>query len=98
MNDEEVRTLLRRRPFTPIELALSDGRSITIRHPDQAAVSRRTLYVALVKMKPNLSRMTTPSTGEEIAKDWLLLDLIHIVSAEPANGAHPTRPRKRPKK
>jgi hypothetical protein len=101
MTDEEVRTLLRRRPFTPIELGLSDGRSVLIRHPEQAAVSRRTMYVALVKVKPGLQRFVTPPSGDTIAKDWMLLDLLHIVNAEPvngeANGRKPRRSRPRPR-
>ncbi len=101
MTDEEVRILLRRRPFTPIELALSDGRSVLIRHPVQAAVSIRTMYVPLVKVKPGLQRFVTPPNGDTVAKDWMLLDLLHIVSAKPVNGkangrkARRSRPRRR---
>ncbi len=87
MQAEELRTLLKSQPFEPIALSLSDGRMITIRHPDQAAVSMRKLFVGLAKIK-RPRRLATPSDGESVAKDWILVDLTHIVSAEPENGHH----------
>lgn len=86
MQSEVIRDLLRGQPFEPIELALSDGRSVEIRHPDQAVVSRRHLYVALAHVKQGRKRLASPKDGETIATEWILLNLVQIVSAEPANG------------
>lgn len=85
MQADEVRVLLKARPFEPIELGLSDGRKVLIRHPDQAAVSNRKVFVGLAKIhQPR--RLASPTDGDEIAKDWILIDVVHIVSAEPVNG------------
>ena len=96
MQSEVIRDLLRGRPFEPIELALSDGRSVVIRHPDQAVVSRRHLYVALAHVKQGRKRLASPRDGVTIATEWILLNLVHIVSAEPANGATNRPKRKSP--
>ena len=100
MNDEEFRDLIRTRPFAPVEFTLSDGRSVLVRHPEQVAVSRRKMFVMLARVRSQGAPLTTPSNGETIAKDWMMIDLLHVVSAEPANGAHhgPARPRRRRKK
>ena len=85
MNDEEIRTLLNRRPFEPIELFLSDGRVVLIRHPEQAAMSRRNIYIALAKVRRG-EKLATPGDSQTVASEWMLINLIHIVGAEPANG------------
>jgi hypothetical protein len=89
MQADEVRVLLKARPFEPIEIGLSDGRKVRIRHPDQAAVSQRKLFVGLAKIH-RAGRLVSPADGDEIATDWILIDVIHIVSAEPVNGDRPT--------
>jgi hypothetical protein len=91
MQAEDIKELLRKQPFEPLELALSDGRSVLIRHPDQVVIARRHAILGLAQIKRGRTRVTTPADGDSVAKDWMLVDLIHIVSAEPANGQPPTR-------
>ena len=101
MTDDEIRELLRARPFEPIEFGLSDGRSVLVRHPEQVAVSRRKMFVMLARVRRGSDRYATPADGDTIAKDWMMLDLLHVVSAEPVNGkanepkARRSRPRRR---
>ena len=96
MRGEEIQDLLRERPFKPIELALSDGRSVIIRHPDQAVATPRHLYVGLAQIKRGRKRLSSPKDGDTFGKDWILLDVLHIVSAEPANGKTDRPKRKSP--
>ena len=90
MHREDLLELLRERPFEPIDVSLSDGRSIRIRHPDQAVVTNRKLFVGLAQIKDHRKRLVSPDRVERAAIDWILVDLVHIVSAEPTNGTHPS--------
>ena len=86
MTREDIRGLIRATPFVPIRVALTDGRYILIRHPDQAVVTGRRLFVGLVRIGRS-PPLATPASGDEFASDWLLVDLLHIVSAEPVDEA-----------
>jgi len=86
MGGNEIKTLIRKQPFEPIEIGLYDGRSMLIRHPDQVVVSRRHVIFGLAHIRGSRVRNSTPPDGGALAKDWLLVDMIHVVSAEPANG------------
>jgi hypothetical protein len=46
MNAEALRQLLSVRPFEPIEVELSSGQVILIKHPETVIVMRNTLVVA----------------------------------------------------
>ena len=95
MRPNDLRKLLKAEPFTPIRLGLSDGRSILIRHPDQAVVAERHLLLGLVKIERSRP-LATPRSGNAIARDWLIVDLLHITAVEPDNGAGRTaRPTRR---
>ena len=95
MTAQPIKELLRQTPFEPIELALSDGRLVLIRHPDQAVVSERNLILGLAHLR-RTKPISTPASGDVVAKDWLMTNMLHVVSAEPANGnASPRRRRKR---
>ena len=85
MGADEVRQLLKKRPFAPIAMSLSDGRTVEVRHPDQVVVTRRHVFVGLAQVKKQARSLATP-TDDGVAKDWLFIDLVHIVSVEPSNG------------
>ncbi len=85
MHNTEIRHLLKRAPFEPIRLGLSDGRSILIRHRDQVVVSQRHVYVGLTRVQRS-KPLATPRSGDVFAPDWLLVDLSHITTVEPADG------------
>lgn len=92
MRPNDLKKLLKAEPFQPISLALSDGRSVTIRHPDQAVVAERRVLVGLATIERS-GPLRTPGTGKAIARDWMIVNLLHIASIEPAssNGRKPRR-------
>ncbi|MCH7720230.1 MAG: hypothetical protein IH988_04470 [Planctomycetes bacterium] len=88
--------MLKAKPFEPIRVGLSDGRSVLIRHPDQAVVTERNLIVGLATIERS-GPMATPRTGDAIARDWILINLLQITGVEPADGTA-RRPRRKPRK
>ena len=46
MRPDDIRRMLRRRPFEPFRLCLLDGTVYDIRHPDQILVERSVLVIA----------------------------------------------------
>ena len=96
MRPEEFRKLLRARPFEPLRIGLSDGRSVLVRHPDQVVVAERHLLVGLAKLERSRP-LATSRNGDAIAKDWLIINLLQITAIEPEGGVN-GRPRmKRPR-
>ena len=87
MRPEEIKRLLKASPFEPVRVALADGRSVLIRHPDQVVVADRHLLVGLAKIERSRP-MATPTKGEAIAKDWLILNLLTITAIEPEGTAN----------
>lgn len=95
MRANELKKLLKTQPFEPLSVALSDGRSIIVRHPDQVVVAERHLLVGLATVRRS-EPPATPRSSDAIARDWLIVNLMHITSVEPANGEGPsTRPNRR---
>lgn len=45
MDLEGLREVLRRQPFAPFNIRLADGRSLTVRHPETAAVGKCRIIV-----------------------------------------------------
>ena len=86
MRPTELRKLFKQEPFEPIRIGLSDGRCVLVRHPDQVVVAERHLLVGLAKVERSRP-LATPTTGDAIAKDWLIINLLHIASIEPVDGA-----------
>ncbi len=81
----DLRKVLKKEPFEPVRLCLSDGRAVVIRHPDQVVVSDRHVYVGLATLESS-SRLSTPKDGNTIGKDWLWISIIHVAAVEPVNG------------
>lgn len=73
MRPDDINLLLRRQPFQPFRIHLSNGQIYDIRHPDQAIVTRNTMVVGLPA--PDLP----PSTYDHFA----LVTLLHINNLEP---------------
>ncbi len=72
MNQEDLRDLLRTRPFQPFRMHLTDGTSYDIRHPDMALTTRRTVIVGVGGQ---------PDQG--LPERAVTVALIHIVRVEP---------------
>ncbi|MGZ6074518.1 MAG: hypothetical protein ACXWOA_11715, partial [Isosphaeraceae bacterium] len=49
MRPEDVREFLRRRPFQPFRLTLTDGRPYDVMHPELAMVGRSWVEVGLAR-------------------------------------------------
>lgn len=82
---QDLRKVLKKEPFKPVRLCLSDERAVVIRHPDQVVVSDRHVYVGLATLESS-SRLSTPKDGETIGKDWLWISIFHVAAVEPVNG------------
>lgn len=58
MRHDELKQILKKQPFEPLQLGLSDGRRVVIRHPDTIVVSPRHVYIGLTAV----SRRGVPET------------------------------------
>ena len=87
MRPDDLRKLLRSEPFHPIRIGLSDGRCVVVRHPDQVVVAERHLLVGLARLERSRP-LATPTKGDAIAKDWLIINLLQITAIEPHNHAN----------
>jgi len=75
MGPEQLRQLLRRQPFMPIRLFMTDGTTYDIRHPEMAFVTRSTVEVGSEK-----------EPGSGIAEKVVYCSLVHIVRVEDVDG------------
>lgn len=82
MNPDDLRDYVRRKPFEPFRLHLTDGSTFDIRHPEMILIARRTVAVGL-----------PASAGSTEADRITTISILHIVRAEPieapAPGANP---------
>ena len=83
MRPEELVKLLRRRPFLPLRLHMTDGQTYDIRHPDLGMVSRSYATISMT---------LDPETG--VLERVEYCSLLHIVrveelqtAASPSNGS-----------
>ena len=72
MTAEDLIELLEERPFTPLRLRLTDGRSYEIRHPEMAIVTPSIVAIGL-----------TQGDGTRLAQRITHCSVAHIVEAEP---------------
>ncbi len=86
MRADELRAILKAKPFEPVLIGLSDGRSVLVRHPDLVVVSERKVYIGLAKLK-RTAPLATPDNDETLTRDFIWVSLLHVVSAEPAEDA-----------
>lgn len=85
MNFETLRDQVRRQPFEPFRVYLTDGSYHDVRHPEMIAVTRRDVAIPI------------GPRGRNSADRLAICDPLHIVRVEPLNGRHPRR-RRSPKK
>lgn len=80
MRPDEIRSHLKRQPFQPLRVFISDGASYVIRHPEMAYVTRTDLIISL-------------ELGEyDIPERNVHCDPLHVTRIEPFNGAPSTPP------
>ncbi len=74
MRMQELQDTLKKTPFEPFRIRLSDGQSYDVRHPEFAGLTRHSLYVGV-------------SPDEDDAPERMAqCDLLHVVTIEPING------------
>ncbi|MGA2702239.1 MAG: hypothetical protein ABSH35_14235 [Isosphaeraceae bacterium] len=79
MRPEDVREFLKRQPFQPFRLTLTDGRSYDILHPELALVGRSWVGVGLAR----------PGDPEGVADRLVTVSLLHIMQIEPLESVVP---------
>ncbi|UCF33546.1 MAG: hypothetical protein JSV78_14560 [Phycisphaerales bacterium] len=81
MRADEIRSHVRKQPFRPFRLYLTDGASYEVHHPELIYVSRREVVVAL-------------EFGEDdMPERSAYCDPMHITHIEPLDGAEHEQPR-----
>lgn len=85
MRWKELQDVLRKHPFEPFRVQLSNGDSYEIPHPEFAALLRSSMIVCV------------PSRKGGVPDRMVQCDLLHIVSIEPVNGKRRST-RKKPRK
>ena len=71
MDAEKLVEAVKRQPFSPVRLHLSDGSHYDITHPDQIMVTRRWSYVGLRQ------------SGEPVFEDNAVIDNLHVTRIDP---------------
>ena len=79
MRPEDVREFLRRQPFRPFRLTLTDGRTYDVMHPELAIVGRSSVEIGLAR----------PDDPENIAERLISVSLLHIMQIEPMESVVP---------
>jgi hypothetical protein len=77
MRPDEIRTHLRRQPFRPIRVYLSDGSHYDVRHPELALVSRMDVVIAI------------DPGNDDVPERSVYCDPVHVTRIEPINGQDP---------
>jgi hypothetical protein len=79
MAPDELTARLRKQPFVPFRMTLSEGSTYEIRHPELCMVGRRSAVIGVIK-RDRPDRLF----------DWSVdVDLLHIVKLEPIEPAFP---------
>jgi hypothetical protein len=79
MAPEELVAAIRRRPFVPFRVTLTEGTTHEIRHPELCMAGRRSAVIGLVG----------PDARDPLFDRSVTVDLLHIVQIEPLGSAVP---------
>ena len=77
---EELRALLRQRPFRPFRVHLSDGRTFPIQYPDMNLVGETFFLIGIPE----------PNVADPFGDDWELIEMSDIERVEPGAAANPS--------
>ncbi len=75
MPPEEILQALRKRPFEPFRIHLSDGTVYEVRHPELVMVGRRSAIIGL----------TAPNQAQPLYDRVETVALLHITGLEPVS-------------
>jgi hypothetical protein len=70
---EDIREFVRKSPFQPFRITLTDGRTYDVRHPELAMVGRSAVAIGI----------PSADTAEPIYDRLVTVSLLHITQAEP---------------
>ncbi len=73
MTAQEIATALRRLPFVPFRMTLTEGSTYEIRHPELCMVGRRSAIIGII----------TRDDPDRLFDRSVDVDLLHIVKLEP---------------
>ena len=73
MRPDDIRNFLNRRPFQPIRITLTDGRSYQVRHPELVMVGRSVIVIGF----------PAADESEPVFDRFVWVSLIHIMQIEP---------------
>jgi hypothetical protein len=71
MTVQAFREMLTRRPFQPVKLTLSSGRTFEIRHPEMALLTRTSILIG-IDLAP-----------DGVPAEFKIVSLLHVASMEP---------------
>jgi len=74
MGFQELQDALRKQPFEPFRVQLSNGQMHEVRHAEFAALSRTSVLIGI------------PSKRDGVPDRFVQVDLLHVVAIEPVNG------------
>ena len=77
MAPEEIATALRRQPFLPFRMTLTEGSTYEARHPELCMVGRRSAIIGI----------TSRHDPDRLFDRSVTLDRLHIVKLEPLETA-----------
>ncbi len=77
MRSEDIQEFVRRQPFRPFRITLTDGRTYDVRHPEMAMVGRSTVAIGLA----------ANGQDETIYDRLVTVDLLHIMQTEHVDSA-----------
>ena len=72
LRPEKLRDELRRQPFVPLRVYLTDGKTYDIRHPEMAMVTSQEVYIGREETSP----------GSGVARECDLVSLLHVVRVD----------------
>ena len=79
MRPEDIREFVRRQPFQPFQITLTDGRTFDVVHPDLAMVGRGNVAIGLPR----------PGDVDPIYDRLVTMSLLHIMQVEPITSSMP---------
>jgi hypothetical protein len=75
MAPQDIEDAVRRRPFAPFRITLTEGSTYEVRHPELCMVGRRAVIVGVL----------APGRPDPRFDHSVTIDLLHIVKLEPVD-------------
>ncbi|MEN6449725.1 MAG: hypothetical protein ABFC96_04460 [Thermoguttaceae bacterium] len=77
MRPEDFRAYLKKTPFQPFRITLTDGRTYEVKHPELAMVGRTSVLIG----------MAASDESEPVYDRFVTISLLHIMQMEPLQHA-----------